>query len=85
MKVTQYCCDICEEILTDHNRLYLAVDRKMDAAGSMDTWHEEIDLCSRCKNQVILQFFKSRPYEDAQAFVKCLTDIQQVRKPYQSN
>ncbi len=55
-------CDICET-RDNVKRVWLPYDRKMDAAGSMDTVGEYFDLCPTCHLnclQVILKFLFSQ-------------------------
>jgi len=45
-------CDICKSI-DKVNRKSYSVDRKMDAAGSMDTVSETFDLCTSCEYEIL--------------------------------
>ena len=45
MEADFYLCDVCKAKTDKKHRLYFTVDRKMDAAGSMDDVTEIVDLC----------------------------------------
>ena len=38
-------CDVCGKKLAKENRLFVALDNRMDAAGSNETVGEYVDLC----------------------------------------
>ena len=42
-----YLCDLCGARVEEKLRIYVATDRRMDAAGSMDDVGEQLDLCPR--------------------------------------
>ena len=51
-------CDICGEKVDKNRRMFVATGRQMDAAGSMETVGEHIDLCNRCAVLVIQYLIK---------------------------
>ena len=67
MKKEIIICDACGK--TGASSLIVAVDRKLDAAGSPETWHETIDLCHECTRKELLRLASEWSYAHAREWV----------------
>ncbi len=65
-------CDSCGKPAAPVLTVDVPVRRCMDAAGSMDTDHERVDLCVACARLALLSLLKPLGYEEGAAWVaKC--------------
>jgi hypothetical protein len=48
MKPDFLLCDRCGEVIKTQQRLFVAYDRRLDAAGSYDDVGHNVDLCGVC-------------------------------------
>lgn len=55
MKKELLLCDVCGKE-THLDTMYVAVDRKMDGAGSMSDECEHLDLCGTCLRRYVLSY-----------------------------
>jgi hypothetical protein len=46
-------CDRCGKHPAEYDTIHLKVDRRMDAAGSMEDIYESIDLCQACAHSLL--------------------------------
>ena len=66
---TVYDCDRCgEETVTE--RIGVSTRRYCDAAGSMDTEVEYVDLCLKCSARELRMFTDDLTYEDGKNWVR---------------
>lgn len=61
MKMEMRSCDVCEVLLgSKSNCAYLVcLERKLDAAGSLDDVVSEVDLCDGCLRRVVQMMLKA--------------------------
>jgi hypothetical protein len=67
MKKELLLCDVCGAE-THLDTICVAVDRKMDAAGSMDDECERVDVCGVCLRRYVLSLTKNN-HDRAQQLV----------------
>lgn len=48
----------------------IIVDRRLDAAGSMDDIWESIDICPECEHKAFMNQLKNMSYEEREKVVK---------------
>ncbi len=62
-------CDACGAECV-YDTIYATVDRRMDAAGSMESVHEPVDLCYSCMRRQMAKMVARMTYEHARDWVK---------------
>ena len=60
-----YDCDWCKTRNVEARRMYVTVDRRSDAAGSMDDIDKELDLCTDCLAKALREFLGRLGYPAA--------------------
>jgi hypothetical protein len=61
-------CDKCgKECKFDS--IWAKIDRKMDAAGSMDDDHVRVDLCDKCMHTIMKILVQKMDFDEAKIFV----------------
>jgi hypothetical protein len=66
-------CDLCgakESVIPRVGEFSVAVDRYTDAAGSMDTNYENVDMCPTCTAKALKAFLSKLSYDDAEKWYK---------------
>ncbi len=63
-------CDRCKKAECPYRTLYARIDRRMDAAGSMENIDEGIDLCPACLRVIMQTMVEQMDYEVAKAWLK---------------
>jgi len=72
-KHTYYTCDRCgNKLPDDHATLAVIIDRRADAAGSMENVCEHIDLCQKCLVYAVQRLLLLLDYNQRREFIKTL-------------
>ncbi len=73
MQETRFICDRCGKNICE-GRIFIKTERAMDAAGSMETTGEYVDLCYPCTQVIFFEEYVNRlSYDDGKALLKRLT------------
>lgn len=75
---TVYDCDRCNKQNVVTRQIQVAVKRYCDAAGSMDTEVEQVDLCIDCLRDKLRAETEKMSYDDGREWVSKVKDLRRA-------